>query len=76
MTVATWQESRADAIDVEVENIEFTLLRIKALDGLYDERPEIKEALRVAYNLLTIDAENRRQKADRLRVESRPEIAV
>lgn len=68
MTVQTWQESKAEAIEVEVDNIEALILAIERVDGMFRRGSEMETSLSNCRNLLSMESLNRRKAAERLSV--------
>lgn len=65
--VVTWESAKADAFEVEADNIEIAILDIRRIEPMFMDRPEIREAGNVYRSLLEFEVLNIRTRADKLR---------
>jgi len=61
--VSVWKQQMADAINAQVDAIEVALVGLSGLDDMYNEDHKIADALRVVRELLELDADNLRRRA-------------
>lgn len=67
LAARTWRDAAADALEAREAAINGALLGLGALDGMFAERPEMRDSLRSTVELLRMEAENLRREADRVR---------
>ena len=67
-TMATsWRSAAAEALEAQEEAVLAAISGLDALEGLYAERPELRDAVQASRSLLEVDATNLRHAAKRLR---------
>lgn len=64
--VATWQDQEAMLSDAKANAIETALRGLDGIDGMFSDRRELRVAVAAAKELLRVEEDNLRKKAERL----------
>ena len=76
MPALKWQEVEADALEVRADVIEGALERIALMEGMFTERPELRDHIRITTEKLVTEVENLRVAVRKLREKANPTLAA
>lgn len=67
-TLRSWRDAESALLEAKANAVEGALYGLEGVDGMFVDRPELRQACHVARELLRVEESNLRKKAERLSI--------